>query len=113
MCLTTYNNVLKASIRLCRFLYHKTTRELGYDKIGVIRDNERGLITDKEREELSLKIDNAYLKHITSCSERTLKAILDAHELGFQRRANRTIEAIKTELLERALLHEDQPQEGK
>jgi hypothetical protein len=101
-----------ASFRLTNALFRKAVINSGYKARKAIMG--RGWIiedlVDKEFEEADIirtQVSDLYLKYILTCSNKTLKAILDAAEANICRRAGKTLEAIKTELFERVMNEED------
>lgn len=108
----TYEHTLVASVRLANYMYHTATRQLGYDADDIKDDLIGGSMTEKEAEQAQTKLSRKYLEIMTKSSNKTLKAILDAHEVKICRRTNKTLEAIKTELFERALYEEDSGKTG-
>lgn len=103
---------MKASFRLTHMLYRRAAIDCGHEVrrsiigIGwVIEDLDELDFEDVER--IRGQVSDLYLKYILTCSDKTLKAILDAAEANICRRAGKTLEAIKTELFERVMNEED------
>jgi hypothetical protein len=101
-----------ASFRLTNMLYRKAAIDSGYEvrraimSRGWVIKNLEDLTFD-EVEKIKGQVSDLYLKYMLTCSDKTLKAILDAAEANICRRAGKTLEAIKTELFERVMNEED------
>ena len=101
-----------ASFRLTHMLYRRAAIDCGHEvrrsiigKGWVIKNLE--YLEFEEMEQIREQVSDLYLKYILTCSDKTLKAILDAAEANICRRAGKTLEAIKTELFERVMNEED------
>lgn len=93
---------MRASIRLTRYLYYKAIIDCGYEaRFNALFSNRISIANSDEVK--SEKVSNRYLQLILTCSDKTLKVILDADEAGICRRAGKTLEAIKIELFERVM----------
>ena len=105
--MTDYKTTLYASVRLLRYLYWKACQDIGYDQLDLKIAYRNDYITKEEHERKSKALSELYVKYICKASNRTLKAVLDCNEVGILRRAPYTLDAIKTELFERALYEKD------
>lgn len=83
--------------------YDRACYQIGYSNWDIKEDLFSSFITPKEAEDLQFKLGDLYVNIILNGSDRTLKAILDANDVGICRRTEFTLNAIKTELLERVL----------
>ena len=102
---------MRASFRITNALYKKAIIDAGYEfrramfNIGWVISNI--LQEDTEAEKARAIVSELYLSYVLKCSSSTLQAILDAAEAKICRRAEKTLEAIKNELLERVIYEED------
>lgn len=96
-------NKYLASVRLTRILFYKACTDLGYETYNLFSIRRIHNCTPEMKNQAGV----LYLKYILMCSNKTLKTIIDAHEEGFCRRAENTLESIKGELLERVLYEKD------
>lgn len=95
-----------ASFRLTKYLYYRAILDCGYSYGYNGGWSTRIVIIDSDDEKRDM-VSHRYLQLILTCSDKTLKAILDAAEANICRRAGKTLEAIKTELFERVMNEED------
>ena len=103
---------MKASFRLTNMLYRRAAIDSGYRVRKAFLG--RGWVVEdlddlefEEVEKIRGQVSDLYLKYMLTCSDKTLRAILDAAEANICRRAGKTLEAIKTELFERVMNEED------
>lgn len=103
---------MRASFRLTNMLYRRAAIDSGYKvrkaflgRGWIVEDLD--LLGFEDVERIRGQVSDLYLKYILTCSNKTLKAILDAAEANICRRAGKTLEAIKTELFERVMNEED------
>jgi hypothetical protein len=98
-------NRMKASFKLTQYLFSKACKDLGFTSYRSPY-NGASIIVDTTPEKQAA-VSELYLKYILQCSDDTLKTILDASDAYLVRRTQKTLEAIKNELLERVIYEED------
>jgi hypothetical protein len=95
--------VVKRVKEITNKVYQDVTAKLGYSntyiRIALIDDR----MSEEEYREKTETIDTEYCKAITKLSSSTLEDIIKVHKSGQLKRAQRTLDAIITELLEREL----------
>lgn len=97
---------MRASFRLTKYLYYRAIIDCGYD-FNYINGFVSRIVLADSNDEKKEKVSDRYLQLVLSCSNKTLKAILDANEEGICRRAGKTLDLIKIELFERVMNEED------
>lgn len=90
-------------------IFRQVVVDLGYSHSDIKRMFFEHKITEQEMFEMQENIDKVYCEKVVKLSTHCLELIIYAHKERIMGRAQRTIDAITTELLEREL-HE---KEGK
>ena len=89
-------------------IYSRVCSELGFstEKLLIKLHNES--ITPEQFQESKEKIDTLYCKYVCELEDEMLQDFLDAHVSGQIRRAQRTLDRIQKELLERVVNEDSQ-----
>ena len=88
-------------------IYSRVCKEIGWSREGLMMQQmlltEDRTISDEKVQEIREEIDRLYCKYLCECDSDLLEDLITGHLFGQIRRAQRTLDIVQKELLERVL----------